>query len=316
MKESHWELIAKHLASETSLVEEEQVTQLLKTDPEFKVEFESSKKIWDNINIPQNNFDEKRITTLRNQKIADNNKRRIMRSTLKYAAIFIGFVMGALFIYHDYNSTITVIAENENRLELNLPDGSNILMQKDAIVTYRNSLLFAFNREVSVQGQAFFNISKSTENNFIVRTNDFNIEVWGTKFDVNTTSEGSQVVLTEGKISLDGFNDKSINTTILAPGQMASINHTNNQLELKSVNTAIYTVWAKNQLDFATFSISELGEIFKIHYGKTLIVETNESLDHTIGGSAPTDNIDLIIKGLSIVLSREIIHKNDTIIIK
>ena len=316
MKESNWELIAKHLASETSLVEEEQVTQLLKTDPEFKVEFESSKKIWDNINIPHHNFDERRITALRDQKIADNNKKRIMRSTLKYAAIFIGFVMGALFIYHDYNSTITVIAENENRLELNLPDGSNILMQKDAIVTYRNSLLFAFDREVSIQGQAFFNISKSKENNFIVHTNDFDIEVWGTKFDVNTTSKGSQVVLTEGKISLDGFNDKTINTTILAPGQMASIDHTNKQLKLKSVNTDIYTVWAKNQIDFANFSISELGEIFKIHYGKTLIVETDESLDHTIGGSAPTDNIDLIIKGLSLVLSREIIHKNDTIIIK
>ncbi|MCK5857426.1 MAG: FecR domain-containing protein [Bacteroidales bacterium] len=315
MNESNWELIAKHLAFETNSKEEIEIKHLLKSDSEFETEYLASKKLWSNIESTPHNYNRKLILELRDKKIKSHQGRKI-RSFMKYAAILIGFAMGVLFIYHDLNSTLTIVADNANKVELDLPDGSSVVMKQGSKITYSNSLLLSFNREVTIEGQAFFSIYKSTQNNFIVHTRDYNIEVWGTKFNVSTNSNGSQVILTEGKVSLNNFIDPKIESRMLIPGQMAYFDKQGKNLEIKTVNTKIYTAWMENHIEFDNFSISELSEIFKLHYGKTLIINTNHDLDNTVGGSAPTDDINLIIKGLSIVLNREIIQQNDTIIIK
>jgi len=316
MNESYWELIAKHLASETNPNEEAKIQQLLTSDATFKMEFEASKKMWDTIRIAPNSYNRERIIQLRNRRIKNTENKRRKGLFLKYAAIFIGFALSALFIYHDMNSTITIVSNDANTLELTLPDSSTIIMKNDAEITYSNSMLFAFKREVNLKGEAFFKITKSEGKNFIVHTNDYDIEVWGTQFDVITDTKESRVVLTEGKISLNHFQNATYENTFLEPGQMACFNHLSNNLDVTKVNTRIYTSWTKQHIDFDNFTISELGEIFKLHYNKTLIVEADVSLDNRIGGTAPTDDLNLIIKGLSIVLDREIIQQNDTIIIK
>jgi ferric-dicitrate binding protein FerR (iron transport regulator) len=316
MKEYNWELIAKYLANETNPEEELEFRQLLDTDHEFKQEFEASKSTWNRIKLPSQTFDKNRIQDLRDQKIKQAQLRKIVRSTMKYAAAFIAFAMISLFIYNDLNSTITIVADSDNKMEITLPDGSVVMMKKDAQISYSNSILRDFDRKIKLQGQAFFEITKAHGKNFIVETNEYNIEVLGTKFNVNSNKDATSVVLTEGKVALNNFRNPQIANAELIPGQMAFLNHSNQQLTISNVNTAIYTTWTQNKIDFDNFSISELGEIFKIHYHKTLVIDPSISLNNKVGGSAPTDDLDLIIKGLSIVLKREITQQNDTIYIK
>ena len=317
MTESNWELIAKHLAKETSPDEETLFAQLMDTDAEFSKEYQIVKNAWDHIKLPANTFNKERIIKLRDKKLKAAMQRKRNRSLLKYAAIFIGFLMGALFVYHDINSSITIVADANNRTEITLPDGSVVLMKKDASIRYRNSMLLSFDREVTLNGQAYFEITKSPKGkHFVVKTHDYNIEVFGTKFDVNTNREESRVVLTEGKIYLNHFMNSKIGNTEIMPGQMAYIEHNGQQLSIRDVNTSIYTSWTNEKLHFEHFSISELGEIFDVQYHKTLVVNKNINLNNKVGGSAPSDDLQLIIKGLSIVLKREIIQRNDTIFIK
>jgi hypothetical protein len=51
------------------------------------------------------------------------------------------------------------------------------------------------------------------------------------------------------------------------------------------------------------------------YYGKNLVINNNEIKINKIGGSAPADDINLIIKGLSVVLKQDLIVRNDSIII-
>ena len=316
MKDSNWELIAKHLAEETNLEEEKLFSNLLATDLVFKQEYKAANNTWNRMEIPTPDFNKTRIERLRDQKIKASKQRKILSASLKYAALFIGFVMGALFIYHDLNSTITVVAENGTKMEITLPDGSLVMMKKNAKITYANSILKSFDRMVTLQGQAYFEIKKAHGKNFVVKTNEYNIEVLGTKFNVNTNLESTSVVLAEGSIALNHFKNPTLENTKIVPGQMALINRKDQNLIINTVNPKIYTSWTTDQLDFDDFSISELGELFRIHYNKTLTVESSLELDQKVGGSAPTDDLKLIIRGLSLVLKREIIERNDTIIIK
>ena len=316
MKETNWELIAKHLAKETNPDEELEFHRLMDTDDVFKQEFKASQSTWDRIEIPTQSYDKTRIQNLRDRKIKTASQQRLIRASMKYAAVFIVFAIAALFIYNDLNSTITIVANDTSNTEVTLPDGSHIMMKKEAQITYSNSILKGFDRKIELEGQAYFEITKSHGENFIVKTNDYNIEVLGTKFNVNTNNTTTSVVLTEGSVALNHFNNDNIKNTTIKPGQMASLNHDSQQLSISTVNPKIYTTWTQHKLNFDNFSIEELSDIFRIHYGKLLVVDESLQLDNRISGSAPTDDFNLIIKGLSLVLNREIIERNDTIFIK
>ena len=316
MKETNWELIAKHLANETNSEEESEFNRLMESDADFKLEYEASKSSWNQLELPAQSFNKARVQLLRDAKIKQTERKKLFQSTLKYAAIFIGFAMAALFVYSDLTSTITQVADNGKTMEVLLPDGSVIMMKSGTQVTYSNSRIIGFDRKIKLQGQAYFEIAKSHGKNFIVETNEYNIEVLGTKFNVATNTANTSVVLTEGSIALNHFKNSNINDTKLVPGQMAAFNHNSQELSIRNVNTRIYTSWTNHKLKFDDFSMAELGEIFKIHYNKTLVVDQSLMLDDKIGGSAPIDDFHLIIDGLSLVLKREIIERNDTIFIK
>jgi ferric-dicitrate binding protein FerR (iron transport regulator) len=79
---------------------------------------------------------------------------------------------------------------------------------------------------------------------FIVRTNDINVSVVGTKFDVSAYSKEwqSRVVLASGRVnvSLKGENDKS--TKKLMPNQMYSLNVKKKE-SIQNVDASKYIAW-------------------------------------------------------------------------
>ncbi len=316
MNDYNWELIAKYLAGETNDSEEQEFQDLLENDAQFRKEFEESRIAWSGITASHHDFDKERVKALCEQKIRSGKSKLKLRSLLRYAAIFIGFIVGISLLYKDINSTLTIVAK-ENKTEIKLPDGSMVMLNKGASIRYGNSLILGFNRELALDGRAYFEITKSPEGkHFVVKTNDYNIEVFGTKFDVETNIKESRVVLVEGKIQLNNFKNSKIGRANLTPGQVAYIEHDGQQLSVRNVNPRLYTTWTQDRLHFDNFSISELGKIFKLQYHKTLVVNENINLDNRVGGSAPTDDLQLILDGLKIVLKREIIQRNDTIFIK
>ncbi len=319
MREEYWNLIAKHQANETTTEEDLLIDVLTKSDDEFRSALNDSKEIWNQLEEPKLNFDKERIQKLINSQISNpkiDNKYSIIRRSLKYAAIFIGFLIGAVFVYNDLNSTTTVCFNDIDNGTLVLPDGSKVTFNKNAEITYSNSLLKGFDRRVTLNGEAYFEIQKAHGANFIVSTDNYNIEVLGTKFNVREAKKGTSVTLVEGSIKLNSFENKSLKETFLVPGERAYYSNINHDLILMKVNTKIYTSWMFKRLEFNNFSISDLVDVFDLNYNKKLIILDKTIANTKIGGSAPSKDINLIMKGLSKVLKREITQSNDTIIIK
>jgi len=319
MREEYWNLIAKHQSNETTKEEELFIEILVKSDEEFKSALDDSAELWDNLEEPIVSFDKNRISNLIDKEIkkpTSMNRKQIIYQTLRYAAIFIGLLVGVVFIVNDLNSTVTITSNDIDGNELILPDGSKVQLNKDAEITYSNSILRGFNRKVSMNGEAFFSIEKSNGRKFTVNTQNYDIVVLGTKFNVKETEKGTSVALVEGSIKLNSFEDNKYDETMIVPGQRAYYNISSKELKLEKVNTSIYTVWMLDRLEFDNFSLSDLAQVFKNNYNKTLIINDESISKIRLGGSAPSQNVDLILKGLSTILKREIIQQNDTIIIK
>jgi len=319
MREEYWNLIAKHQSDETTKEEELFIEMLVESNEEFKIALDDSAEMWDTIEVPKIDFDKDRISELISKEIegpTSIKRRQIILQTMKYAAVFIGLLIGVIFVVNDLNSTVTIASKDINGNELTLPDGSKIILNKDAEITYSNSILRGFNRKVSINGEAFFEIEKSNGRKFIVETQNYNIIVLGTKFNVKETENETSVALIEGSIKLNSFDDIKFDETIIVPGQRATYSINSQELNLENVNTRIYTAWMSDRLEFDNFSLSELAQVFKNNYNKTLII-TDESISKIrLGGSAPSQDVDLILKGLSTILKRDIIQQNDIIIIK
>jgi len=317
MQERHWEIITKHLSNEATDEETKFIFQELRDDDKFKKEYDEISVLWNSLTANKRSFDKERILKLIAKKISINKKqkqKRILLASFKYAAIFIGLVVITSFVINDLNST-KIVLNNTNKIqEIKLPDNSILYLNKNAKIEYGNSTIIRFNREINLEGEAFFEIAKSKNNKFIVHTPDFDINVLGTKFNVRTYDKNQSVVLTEGKIRLNNFQNYETDI-ILRPGEVLRYSKENNGFIYYSVNTKIYTSWLNNKLEFDSFSLNELAELIQLRYNKKLIIQNSEIAEKRISGSAPSDDLNLIIQALETILNTKIIQNENKLII-
>jgi len=312
MNDYHWQLIAKHLAKETSSKEEEELKRLTETDAEFAKALSDARELWDGSEIENRKFDKERIIKLRDEKIRAAQRFSIRRISA-YAAVITGLIIGAFFLFTNDPATITITAGDGKPMDYVLPDGSSVTLAPGASVSFCES----FDRKVKlIKGESFFSVKKAGGKQFTVITGDYNIKVVGTKFDVTTDNLKTRVVLAEGKVILDNFDNKNYKNIVMKPGDKISYNRRSGLINHSVVNPAVYYLWKEKRIHFNEFSMKDISEIFRIYYHKTLIINDDQIAGRRLGGSAPTDDINLLIKGLSEVLHRNITQSNDTIIIE
>ncbi|MGS0528454.1 FecR family protein [Zobellia nedashkovskayae] len=102
-----------------------------------------------------------------------------------------------------------IIASNGERKQVTLPDHSIITLNSGAQLKFPE-VFTDDSREVWVEGEAYFDITKDVERPFRVHANGFTIEVLGTKFNVNDKGETNTVSLESGKVqvTLEDSGDK------------------------------------------------------------------------------------------------------------
>jgi transmembrane sensor len=88
--------------------------------------------------------------------------------------------------------------------KITLPDGSKVTLNANSELKLSADWSVKGDRQVWLDGEAYFEVEKksATHQKFIVHTKDIDVEVLGTKFNVNTRHQKAVVSLEEGKIKL------------------------------------------------------------------------------------------------------------------
>lgn len=107
---------------------------------------------------------------------------------------------------------------NRSTLKQELPDGSRLMMNKNSYVSYHNFMEDSI-RTVRMNGEVFFQVKKSKKP-FLVKTDDVNILVHGTSFNVNTFKRKKtiEVKVYEGQVTVSDSNDRT-NKVLLSKGE-------------------------------------------------------------------------------------------------
>lgn len=157
------------------------------------------------------------------QHAAGQGKKRkyIFRELLKIAsvvAITVGITAAVFSIGKDRDrdevamQTITVPAGQ--RVNLDLPDGTNVWLNAGTRMKYPVSFMKE-KREVILDGEAYFDVARNEKCPFIVRTHAMDVEVLGTKFNVEAYSKHQrfETSLMQGKVRVKqpGHEETEVN---------------------------------------------------------------------------------------------------------
>ncbi|MFA5327476.1 MAG: FecR family protein [Prolixibacteraceae bacterium] len=134
------------------------------------------------------------------------------------------------------------------RTKFILPDGSSGWLAGGSVLTYAAN--FEKDRNVSVQGEAFFSVERDEEHPFLVKTDDLSLSVLGTKFNVlNYADEPtSEVVVLSGLVEVAGNTKKF--TRQLSANKKFQLEKQGNKIYLSDVDAKSYTAWTEGRLEF------------------------------------------------------------------
>jgi transmembrane sensor len=201
---------------------------------------------------------------------------------------------------------------------IKLPDGSLVTLNANSKLTYGN-WKDEEDREVWLHGEAFFEVQKKKRPGgkvkFTVHTNDLNVEVVGTRFNVSDRGARTQVVLEEGKIRLR--LTRNTNTIIdMKPGELIEYVEAERLPVKQEVNPKAFIAWKDDQLVLNGKSMRDVAKLITENYGIKVLIQDSASSDLQLQGTIPAHNLDELIEALTLAADVNIKREPNRLIIQ
>jgi ferric-dicitrate binding protein FerR (iron transport regulator) len=134
------------------------------------------------------------------------------------------------------------------RAQFSLPDGTTGWLNSNSSIRY--DMNFNVDRQVTITGEAFFDVFKDKRRPFIVNTNDVSLKVLGTRFNITSYEDDKnvEVVLEEGELVFNGKEKQKSFT--MKPNDLLIYNKTLMNFSTEVVQPQKYLSWTAGKLVF------------------------------------------------------------------
>jgi transmembrane sensor len=180
-----------------------------------------------------------------------------------------------------YNTIQTPIG---GKFQLTLADGSKVWLNSAS--SLRFPVYFSGdNRTVELKGEAYFEVAKSQNKKFTVRSGNQTVEVLGTHFNINAYSDEPVITTTliEGAIRVVELNTHKFQ--ILKPGEQSKVH---NDIKIQRKDTQADIAWKDGYFYFENSSIETVMRQLERWYGITVRYESVLP-QHHFEGAISTD---------------------------
>ena len=221
----------------------------------------------------------------------------------------LGRQTGNQLVYNETNrgealvyNTITI--PYGKTFNLQLSDGTLAHLNAGSSLKYPVKFLKGRKRQIFISGEIYLNVAKDSLRPFIANTNNLNVRVLGTQFNISAYPEDmtTDVVLVEGSVSLysetDGFDTEK--NTVLKPGFKGSYDRERNEFTTNRVSTEIYTSWMNGKLIFRNMTFENILKKLERHYNVTIKDENTELSKKKFNANFGSETIQNVLKELKI----------------
>ncbi|RXG11541.1 FecR family protein [Leeuwenhoekiella aestuarii] len=202
------------------------------------------------------------------------------------------------------------------RLNLLLADGSRVYLNSESTLRFPAHFPETGTREVYLTGEGFFEVAKDAQHPFRVNAEELQVEVLGTRFNVNAYDGAQEITTTlaEGSVKLVQGNQEAK----LVPGEAGIWKANADQIEVSEVLVSNNTAWIENRLLFIDEPFETIVEKIERSYG-VKIINNNPSLAATrFNGDfdLKTESVNDVLDAFTAIDFFEYSYKNNIITIK
>ena len=171
-----------------------------------------------------------------------------------------------------------------------MPDSTVVVLNGGSTLTY-SSGYGDRSREVTLCGEAYFDVAEDSDSPFIVRTpSDSYVTVYGTQFNVDAYDDADcKVTLINGKVGFKyaGKYGK-INEVVLSPGERLIYERTGDFIQVKEVPVKSDIAWKDGRIILEGTPLSDILDILSKRYAVRFDVKDPAYLDYRYSGGTFT----------------------------
>lgn len=246
-------------SQQTSLEEDKELMEWVEESEQHKLDFMNSWQMYHAMGL----LGEERAVS----DISIGKRYRIATWT-KYAAVIV-----LIFVTGYFSSLLWQSRQQQDELvqEISVPRGQRVnITLSDGTLVWLNSLTkISYNpsfsgdkRMVHLDGEAYFEVKRNEKKPFIVQTSKGDIEVLGTKFNVEAYTSSPKLVtsLMEGSVKFSA----GARSIVLKPLQKVLL--TDGIMLLSNITSLDDYTWRDGLMSFTNASFEELMEKFEKYY--------------------------------------------------
>lgn len=244
-----------------------------------------------------------RMTENQKRKTIKYNRRRILREFVKIAAVVFLTATGIVFFMQNKTAEkeqqpwLSVIVPAGQRANVILPDGTNVWLNARTQLRYPG-VFSDKKREVELNGEAYFEVTRYNSKPFIVQTDKCEIEVLGTKFNVDAYSDSDDfcTALMEGSVRVTDKSEK-VNNLVLQPDYLTIFR--NGKLTAERITDYDYFRWREGLVSFREMGFIQLMRRFEKCYGIRIEINNPELSEYAFTGKFRiSDGVDNALRVL------------------
>ncbi len=297
------QFLMRYISGDVTDEEKIRITEWLDADPEHMRRFLTLRKLYD-------------ITVWQEQpSVADPGQRPARRKAgavvrkltvelLKVAAIFILVFLAIRYFYpavpepEETFAMHTIHVPAGQHAELVLADGTRVWLNTKTTFTFPERFS-SRSREVKLDGEGYFDVTKDETKPFIVQTGKYDIKVLGTEFNVTaySTDKAFETSLLEGSVEL--FRTGSADRMTLRPNERVYLE--NEQLIKGPILNYNQFLWKEGLISFNDESFPEMIRKLENYFDVKIIVQNEDILNYRCTGKFRTkDGVRHILKVLQL----------------
>ncbi len=284
------ELLHKFFAGAATLEEKEAIMHWMESDPGNKQFLLKERKLYNAVLL---HGEDKQVQqqTGRQQYFLRRGVARFLRVA---AMIVVAFGLGYFWQSEKTEGPIamqTISVPAGQCVNVTLPDGSNIWLNAQTTIQYPVSFNKE-NRQVKLDGEAYFDVAKDSKRPFIVNTKECSVEVLGTKFNIDAYSSRDkfETVLMEGSVKVSMLDDPT-QAVSLKPNN--KVYRSNGKLLTQKVSNYERYRWKEGLICFVDEPFKVVMEDFEKFYGLTIVVNNQKVTQYLYTGKfKQTDGVD------------------------
>ncbi|MCD8137978.1 MAG: FecR domain-containing protein [Parabacteroides gordonii] len=281
--------------------------QWIKATPENRTYFHDTVSIWKATGVMANadDFDLEKAIGKFNKETKPVKQidyyRRALRMSAAAIIILLCGISSLFFLWQSERSASEVVDEYKEyvvevpdgaKSKITFPDSSVVWLNAGSKVKY-DSNFAKESRNVKLSGEGYFEVSKNKELPFVVNTGKLTVKVLGTKFNLKSYEEDSEVKVTlkEGAVKVGDFLADAA-PVVLQPNQRFTLKKEDLTVSIDSVDASHIESWRNGAMVFDKVSLEEITKELKRLYDIPVRIE-NERLKKIVYYSDFQENVTI-----------------------